>query len=102
MSHGSNSNDPSGGVVSTRTMEMAVALALMVVGAIVMIASLRLGAGWSPSIGPQSGYFPFYVSLIMFLASGAMPLARYRAAGLVVGILASVWVVYTRYVKRYW
>jgi putative tricarboxylic transport membrane protein len=71
MSHGSNSNDPSGGVVSTRTMEVAVAVALMIVGAVIMIASWRLGAGWSSSIGPQSGYFPFYVALIMFLASGA-------------------------------
>jgi putative tricarboxylic transport membrane protein len=72
MSHGSNSNDPSGGVVSTRTMEIVVALALMVVGAIVMVASWRLGAGWSPAVGPDSGYFPFYVALIMFLASGAI------------------------------
>ena len=71
MSHGSNSDDPSGGVVSTRTMEVVVALALMVVGAIVMVASWQLGAGWSPSVGPDSGYFPFYVALIMFLASGA-------------------------------
>jgi putative tricarboxylic transport membrane protein len=70
MSHGSNSNDQSGSVVSTRTMEIAVALALMVVGAIVMITSYRLGNGWAPNVGPQSGYFPFYVALIMFLASG--------------------------------
>jgi len=71
MSHGSNSSDPSGGVVSTRTMEITVAVILMVVATIVMVTSVRLGAGWSPSIGPQSGYFPFYVALIMFLASGA-------------------------------
>ncbi|HZD89069.1 MAG TPA: tripartite tricarboxylate transporter TctB family protein [Pseudolabrys sp.] len=70
MSHGSSSDDQSGSVVSNRTMEMVVAGAMMVVGMIVMVASYRLGAGWSSNVGPESGYFPFYVSLIMFLASG--------------------------------
>ena len=35
-----------------------------------MISSYRLGAGWAKDVGPDSGYFPFYVSLIMFVASG--------------------------------
>ncbi len=79
MSHGSNSNDTSGQVVSTRTMEIVVAVALMIVGAIVMIASVRLGAGWSPNVGPESGYFPFYVALIMFLASGVTLVQQFVA-----------------------
>lgn len=54
--------------VSTRTMELVVAGALMVVAAVVMIDSWRVGAGWS-EFGPQAGYFPFYIGLIMFVSS---------------------------------
>ena len=56
--------------VSNRTMEIVVALILMVVSAVVMIDSYRLGAGWAPAVGPQSGYFPFYVALLMFVSAG--------------------------------
>jgi len=72
MSEGSENNeDPIAGVVSNRTMNMAVALALMAVASVVMVASYRLGSGWAKDVGPDSGYFPFYVSLFMFIASGA-------------------------------
>jgi putative tricarboxylic transport membrane protein len=56
-------------VVSRLTMNIAVALALMVVAAVVMVASYRLGAGWAKDVGPDSGYFPFYIALIMFVSS---------------------------------
>jgi putative tricarboxylic transport membrane protein len=71
MAEGSESEDPLSGVVSNRTMNMAVSLALMAVATVVMIASYRLGAGWAKDVGPDSGYFPFYVALFMFIASGA-------------------------------
>jgi putative tricarboxylic transport membrane protein len=70
MAEGSNSEDPSNSVVSNRTMDIVVALALMIVALVVMIASYRLGAGWAPDVGPDSGYFPFYITLFMFIASG--------------------------------
>jgi putative tricarboxylic transport membrane protein len=57
-------------VVSRRTMNIAVALMLMGVAFIVMVTSYRLGAGWAKDVGPDSGYFPFYVALIMFVSSG--------------------------------
>jgi putative tricarboxylic transport membrane protein len=57
-------------VVSNRTMNIAVSLALMTVAGVVMISCYRLGAGWEKNVGPQSGYFPFYVSLFMFICSG--------------------------------
>jgi putative tricarboxylic transport membrane protein len=57
-------------VVSDRSMNIAVALMLMAVASVVMIASYRLGAGWAKDVGPDSGYFPFYVALIMFVSSG--------------------------------
>lgn len=65
--------------VSTRTMEIATSLAFAFAGAAAMWDSLRLGAGWG-SDGPQSGYFPFWVGLLLVLASAAnlVPVARAR------------------------
>lgn len=70
MSHDSDSEDPLGGVVSNRTMNLVVSLALMAVASVVLISSYRLGAGWAKDLGPDSGYFPFYIALIMFISSG--------------------------------
>ena len=53
--------------MSQRSMEILVAILFLFVGAVAMYDSLRIGAGWSD--GPQSGYFPFYISLLMSAAS---------------------------------
>jgi hypothetical protein len=68
----SDEKEHSPGVVTNRTMEIAVALALMGIAALVMVDSYILGAGWEPSVGPQSGYFPFYVALIMLISSAVV------------------------------
>lgn len=57
-----------GGLVSNRAVDIVVALIMVGVGALVMTDSLRLGAGWAED-GPQSGYFPFYIGLIIVLVS---------------------------------
>ena len=54
--------------VSTRTAEIAVALILFAVGALVVYDSYRLGSKWG-SDGPQSGYFPFYIGLLICISS---------------------------------
>lgn len=59
------------GWVSTRAIELLVAALLMAVAGIVMSDSLRVGAGWA-SDGPEAGYFPFYVGLLMLLSSGVV------------------------------
>lgn len=41
---------------------------LLLVGAMVAIDSYRLGARWGDD-GPQSGYFPFYIGLIICISS---------------------------------
>ena len=64
MSENSNHNS----VISVRTMEIIVALLFLSVGLIVMIGSIKLGAKWG-SDGPGSGYFPFYISLIILVSS---------------------------------
>lgn len=49
-------------------MDIITALLFLLVGLIVMIGSLKLGASWG-SDGPEAGYFPFYISLIILLSS---------------------------------
>lgn len=55
---------PSPSAASTFTVEAVVAVVITIVGAVIMVESWKLGAGWT-SDGPGAGYFPFYVSLIM-------------------------------------
>jgi len=64
--HTNQSNEDS--VVSVRAMDIITALLFLLVGLIVMIGSLKLGASWG-SDGPEAGYFPFYISLIILLSS---------------------------------
>jgi hypothetical protein len=51
-----------------RAAEIAVAAAFFVLGAIVVFDSVRLGARWVAD-GPQPGYFPFYLGLIICASS---------------------------------
>lgn len=66
----SASVDAADRTVTTRTMELVVSGLLMLVAAVVMYDSVRVGIGWAFD-GPQAGYFPFYIGLILFVASGA-------------------------------
>jgi hypothetical protein len=51
-----------------RTAELAVAAFFFALGAIVIFDSVRLGARWAED-GPQPGYFPFYLGVIICVAS---------------------------------
>lgn len=57
-------------VVTNRTMEIVVAGLFLLFGLTFAISSYNLGAGWSDD-GPQSGYFPFYINLLIVIASAA-------------------------------
>jgi putative tricarboxylic transport membrane protein len=64
-----NDSDSGPALVSTRTMDIVVALLLMGVAAIVITDSVRLGFRWREVEGPASGYFPFYIGLIIAISS---------------------------------
>jgi hypothetical protein len=64
--HSNNSNQDS--AISMRAMDIITALLFIVVGLVVMFGSIKLGANWG-SDGPEAGYFPFYISLIILLSS---------------------------------
>ena len=52
-----------------KSAELAVAALFFLLGAIVISDSLRLGIGWQEVHGPRPGYFPFYIGLLICLAS---------------------------------
>jgi len=58
----------------TQAAELAVAAIFLLLGAIVIFDSVRLGARWAED-GPQPGYFPFYLG-ILICASSAVNLGR--------------------------
>ena len=67
-SHDDGAAGAEGTPISTRWVELGVALALMVLALVVIGDSLRVGAGWADD-GPKAGYFPFYIGLALLGAS---------------------------------
>ena len=53
--------------VATYVADAVVALMVLGLGLLVLQGSWKLGSGWT-SDGPGSGYFPFYIGLIMCIA----------------------------------
>jgi hypothetical protein len=51
-----------------RAAESVVAAIFVVLGAIVIYDSVRLGFGWRED-GPQAGYFPFYIGVIICISA---------------------------------
>jgi hypothetical protein len=62
---------------STRTLEIIVAGLLFLLGALVIVDSVRLGARWADD-GPQAGYFPFYIGLLICVSTA---IVIFRAVG---------------------
>ena len=54
--------------VSVKVMDATTAIIIFLIGAVVIWDSSRLGAKWG-SDGPEAGYFPFYIGLILCIAS---------------------------------
>ncbi|MEX1074425.1 MAG: tripartite tricarboxylate transporter TctB family protein, partial [Burkholderiales bacterium] len=59
---------------SLRSAEIGIALAFLALAALVIFDSVRQGARWLEE-GPQPGYFPFYLGVIIAAAS-AVTLVR--------------------------
>jgi hypothetical protein len=61
-------SDDSPAVVGSRSINVVVYLLLLGLAALLGYDNWRTGAGWAPE-GPQAGYFPFYLSLMLAGAS---------------------------------
>lgn len=53
---------------SVKTVDAVTAVIIFLIGAVVIWDSYRLGSKWG-SDGPEAGYFPFYIGLILCIAS---------------------------------
>jgi putative tricarboxylic transport membrane protein len=60
--------DSSPAVATNRTVEIIVSLLLLALAALLGFDNWRTGIGWD-STGPEPGYFPFYLSVILAGAS---------------------------------
>ncbi len=60
-----------------RAAELVVAATFFGIGALVIYDSVRLGARWAAD-GPQPGYFPFYVGLLICISSAITGLFALR------------------------
>ena len=64
--------------MTQRGVDMVVAMLLIAVGGLTMYDSYQVGIGWEG--GPQSGYFPFYIGLLLSLSS-AVTLVQAKVGG---------------------
>ena len=72
MEHDKDAGEQTGRpVVATNVVEAVVAVVLLIIGAVVVYESRRLGAGWT-SDGPGAGYFPFIIGMLILIAGTGM------------------------------
>ena len=55
-------------LVKNHSVDAIVAVIIFIAGVVVVMEALRLGAGWTDD-GPGSGYFPFYIGLIVCISA---------------------------------
>lgn len=63
--------------VGMRWPELLMALFLLGVAALVIVDSMRVGTEWGDD-GPKSGYFPFYIGILLAVSSGWNVLSQLR------------------------
>jgi hypothetical protein len=74
--------------VSTKAVEIAVAAVILVLGLMVIVDSRRVGSGWADG-GPQAGYFPFYIGILLCAASAWTLLRTLSSSKAVAGVFVS-------------
>src|ERR1043165_7945115 len=61
---------------SHRAVEIGVALTMIAFGALIIAGSLHAGIGWGAE-GPKSGFFPFYLGVVIIAASAVNLVAAF-------------------------
>ena len=54
-----------------RAADLITAVALLGLGGVVIVDAVRLGSGWGGE-GPRSGFFPFWLAVLLVLCSAAI------------------------------
>lgn len=64
-------DSPPQGGLSYSNVDAITSVVVFLVGVVMMVDNYRIGASWAED-GPESGYFPFYIGLILCVASVAV------------------------------
>jgi hypothetical protein len=59
-------------------VEVAVALGFLTLSAAVIVDSVRVGRGWGAD-GPEAGFYPFYVALLLGAAAASILVREWRS-----------------------
>jgi len=63
-----NTQETSASGPSHRSVEVGVAIGVLLFGALVMYGSIQAGIGWGAE-GPKAGFFPFHIGLALVISS---------------------------------
>lgn len=59
------------GAVSERTVGAVTAIVFFLVGVVMIVDNYKIGAGWAPE-GPEAGYFPLRIGVIICVAAAVV------------------------------
>jgi hypothetical protein len=62
---------PVRGAVSQRAVGAVTAIVFFLVGVVMIVDNYRIGAGWAPE-GPEAGYFPLRIGVIICIAAAVV------------------------------
>ena len=71
MEKHSGSDAQGRGAVSERAVGVVTALVFFLVGVVMIVDNYKLGAGWAPD-GPEAGYFPLRIGIIICVAAAVV------------------------------
>ena len=75
-----NEGQVQGAGPAQRSVEIGVTIATALFGLIIILGSMQVGIGWGAE-GPKSGFFPFYLGVIIMAASAVNLLEAARKSG---------------------
>ena len=71
MKHEHTGSNPSGGGLSYSAVDAMTAVVIFAIGVVMMVDNHRIGSNWGAD-GPESGYFPYHIGLILCIAGVAV------------------------------
>ncbi|HWK69760.1 tripartite tricarboxylate transporter TctB family protein [Pollutimonas sp. M17] len=71
MDKDQSQGSPPGGGLSHSNVDAITAVAVFIIGVVMMVDNYRIGVSWAVD-GPESGYFPYHIGLILCIAGVAV------------------------------
>src|SRR5690606_30760710 len=71
MDHQQTQDSPPGGGLTHSAVDAITAVVFFIVGVVMMADNYKIGISWAVD-GPESGYFPFHIGLIICIAAVAV------------------------------